>query len=263
MRKRVGVGKMLNMTLNRLKSNRRSLPVALITGAASTLGAAISRKLAQQGFRLVLHYGKSSGKTHQLQKELASRGAESFLVQADLSKAFQVQSLIRRSTRHWKRLDLIVNNASIFKPTSLVKVNWKDWTHLLSVNAISPSALAVAARPWLKKTSGSIVNIGDIYGEMPILKDHAAYSSSKAALLFLTKYLAVEFAPEVRVNAVSPGAVSFPKKYGDQKRKKLIQRSALKRQGTPEEIAEAVWFLASNLFITGQVLKVDGGRFIF
>ncbi len=128
---------------------------------------------------------------------------------------------------------------------------------------MSPFALAVAAKPPLKETHGSIVNITDIYGELPILKDHAAYSASKAALIFLTKFLAEEFAPEIRVNAVSPGVISFPEEYGAPEKKKLIQRTALKRQGTPEEIADAVWFLSSNRFITGQVLKMDGGRFVY
>ena len=244
------------------ESHFKSPPVALITGAASTLGAAISRKLAQKGFCLALHYGKSRGKVLRIQKELSSVGVESLLVQADLSRPTRVGPMLHRLVRQWGRLDLVVNNASLFKPTPIMKSDWKNWTKLLNINSLSPYALAVAARPWLKVTRGSIVNICDIYGELPVLKDYAAYSASKAALLFITKYLAVEFAPAIRVNAVSPGVISFPKGYGDRKRRKLIQRSSLKRQGTPAEIAEAVWFLASNQFITGQVLKVDGGRTI-
>lgn len=241
---------------------QKILPVALVTGAASTLGAAICRKLAKEGFRLILHYGRSQKKASLLQKEINSWGIESFLVQADLSKPTQIHMFLQKSIRQCKRLDLIVNNASVFKSTPPAKGVWKDWESLLNINSISPYALAVAARPWLRKSLGNIINIGDIYGELPILKYHAAYSASKAMLLFLTKYLAVELAPEIRVNAVSPGAITFPQKYGKQKQKKIIERSALKRKGSPEEIAEAVWFLASNRFITGQILKVDGGRFI-
>ncbi|HJT25426.1 MAG TPA: SDR family oxidoreductase [bacterium] len=246
----------------RQKTDTKSLPVALVTGATSNLGTAICRKLAEEGFRLILHYGKSREKARLLQREVGFKGADSFLLQADLSKPVKFHSHIYKPFRQWGRLDLLVNNASTFKPTPLSKANWKDWRDLFNINSMAPCALAVAARPWLEKSRGSIVNIGDIYGELPILKDHAAYCASKAALLFLTKYLAVEFAPQIRVNAVSPGVITFPQKYGKQKQEKLIQRSALKRQGTPEEIAQAVWFLASNRFITGQVLKVDGGRFI-
>ncbi len=160
-------------------------------------------------------------------------------------------------------MDLLVNNAGLFLPTPLLRPDWNDWTQLWNIHSLSPCALAVAARPWLKKTRGSIVNITDIYGELPILQGHAAYSTSKAALIFLTKFLAVAFAPEIRVNAVSPGAISFPEGYDAPQKKSLIQRTALKRQGTPDEISEAVWFLTSNHFVTGQVLRVDGGRFVY
>jgi pteridine reductase len=237
-------------------------PIALVTGATSILGIAICEKLGQQGFCLAIHYGSSNEKAVKIQKSLTSWGVESLLLQADLSKPSKVGGIIHETVRRWGRLDLLVNNAALFKPTPSEKKNWGDWVQLLSVNAFSPFALAVAAKPWLKKTNGNIINICDIYGELPILKDYVAYSVSKAALIFLTKYMAVEFAPELRVNGVSPGVISFPKTYNEKKRKKLIERSVLKKQGTPAQIANAVWFLASNPFITGQVLKVDGGRFI-
>jgi pteridine reductase len=236
--------------------------IALVTGATSTLGIAICEKLGQQGFCLALHYGRSKEKAIKLQKNLTSWGIESLLLQADLSKPSRIGGIIHATIRRWGRLDLLVNNAALFKPTPIEEENWRDWVQLLRVNLFSPFALAVAAKPWLKKTNGNIINICDIYGELPSLKDHVAYSVSKAALIFLTKYMAVEFAPELRVNGVSPGVISFPKTYNEKKRKKLIERSALKKQGTPSQIANAVWFLASNPFITGQVLKVDGGRFI-
>ena len=236
--------------------------VALVTGAASNLGSAISFKLARQGMRLALHYGKSSLKTIRLQKELASWGAETLLLKADLSKPSQSETLVRGVLRRWGRLDLLVNNASRFVPTPLAEGNWNQWGDLYRINALSPCALAVAAKPFLAKAGGSIVNITDIYGELPVLQSHPAYSASKAALLFMTKFLARELAPAVRVNAVSPGVISFPEKYSPSRRRKLIEKTALKRQGTPQDIAEAVWFLASNPFMTGQVLRVDGGRFI-
>ena len=246
----------------RKPSRTSSQPVALVTGAASTLGSAISVKLAHQGMRLALHYGKSALKTIRLQKELSSLGVETLLLKADLSKPSQAGTLVRGVTRRWGRLDLLVNNASRFLPTPLAEGDWAQWGELYRINTLSPCALAAAANSFLGKTGGSIVNITDIYGEMPVLQSHPAYSASKAALLFLTKFLARELAPAVRVNAVSPGVISFPKKYSRSQRHKLVQKTALMRQGKPADIAEAVWFLASNRFVTGQVLKVDGGRFI-
>lgn len=244
------------------KSSRlSSQPTALVTGGASALGGAISRKLIFQGFRVALHYGKSKTKTLDLKKELEANGGEVLLVQANLSDPSQSAKLIRQVTAHWGRLDLVVNNASLFEPTDLATASWKKWHEIFNVNAFSPVSLAIAAKPWLEKQRGSVVNITDIYGELPILKKHAAYSASKAALIFLTRYLALALGEKVRVNAVSPGVITFPPHYSAAKRKHLVEKSALKRQGSPEEIADAVWFLASNQFVTGQVLHVDGGRF--
>jgi pteridine reductase len=236
--------------------------VALITGAASPLGAAVCFKLAEQGTDIALHFGRSRQNTLDLQLKLNHFGIETILVKADLKNPTQIKPLISQVTDRWGRLDLLVNNASLFQPNPLKGESWKEWTEFFHINALAPCSLAIAALPWLRKCKGSIVNITDIYGELPVLKNYPAYSVSKAALIFLTKYLAVEFSPDVRVNAVSPGAISFPQSYGNGKKKIIVQRSALKRQGTPEEIAEAVCFLSKNRFITGQILKVDGGRLI-
>jgi len=242
-------------------SRESSRPVALITGSASSLGSAICRKLAAQGFNLTLHYGKSKVKTLELKNELEASGVEVFLVQTNLSDPGQSSRMIRQVVHRWGRLDVVVNNASIFEPTSLTENDWKEWNHIFNVNTFSPVSLAVAAGPWLEKSRGCVVNITDIYGEFPVLKEHAAYSASKAALIFLTRYLALTLGEKVRVNAVSPGVITFPKHYTRTQQKKLVAKSALKRRGNPEEIAEAVWFLASNHFVTGQILHVDGGRF--
>jgi pteridine reductase len=237
-------------------------PVALITGAASPLGTAICLGLAQQGTNIALHFGKSKRNTLVLQDKLKYFGIETIILRADLKNPTHIRPLVSQVVRRWGRLDLLVNNASLFQPNRLRVEGWKEWTQFFHINALAPCSLAIAAFPWLRKFKGSIVNITDIYGEVPILKDYPAYSVSKAALIFLTKYLASEFSPNVRVNAVSPGAISFPQHYKTEKKKKLIQKSALNRQGTPAEIADAVLFLAKNRFITGQVLNVDGGRFI-
>jgi pteridine reductase len=237
-------------------------PVALITGAASPLGAAICFKLAENGIHLALHFGKSKENTLKLQEKLNRFGIETIVLNADLRKSAQLKTVIRRITRKWGRLDLLINNASLFQSSPLAVESWGKWTELFHINTLSPCSLAIAAFPWLRKSKGSVVNITDIYGELPILKNYPAYSLSKAALIFMTKYLALEFSPDVRVNAVSPGVISFPKSYNNKKKIKLIQKSALRRKGTPEEIADAVLFLAKNRFVTGQILKVDGGRFI-
>jgi pteridine reductase len=132
----------------------------------------------------------------------------------------------------------------------------------LNVNLLAPYFLTVLAEPWLRKTRGSVVHITDIYGESAFLPGYPAYAASKSALVFLTKYLASSMAPDVRVNAVSPGVISFPQAHSPAKRRKLLRKTALRRQGTPEDIAQAVYFLATQTFVTGQVLRVDGGRFI-
>ncbi len=249
----------MKKTSNRAASNRL---VVLITGAASPLGSAISRRLASEGMDLVLHYGKSRKKTSDLQEELKSRSIETVVLQSDLGKPDQAPRLIRKIIKKFGRLDVVVNNASLFESMDLTAPDWKAWRATFEVNVFSPIGLIAAARPWLERTRGCVVNITDIYGEMPVLKGYPAYSASKASLIFLTKYLAVAMGDRVRVNAVSPGVISFPDQYSAARRKKLVERSVLKRQGKPEEIAAAVAFLISNQFITGQVLKVDGGRFI-
>jgi pteridine reductase len=242
-------------------SHMSAKPIALITGGASALGSAISRKLVSEGFNVALHYGKSKSKTLALKAELEAHGAEIFLVQANLSDPSQSTKLVQLVTAHWRRLDLVVNNASLFESTTLTVNDWKKWHQIFNINTFSPVCLVVAAQPWLEKRRGCVVNITDIYGEFPILKEHAAYSASKAGLIFLTRYLALALGDKVRVNAVSPGVITFPPRYTAAQKKKLVAKAALKRQGSPAEIADAVWFLASNQFVTGQVLHVDGGRF--
>ncbi len=245
-----------------MKSKKNIKPVALVTGGASFLGRAISLKLAGEGFAVVLHYQNSLEKTKKLAVEISAFGGETLMVKADLREPEQAGILVQKAVKKFKRLDLLVNNASLFSPTPMGSASLSQWRKTFNVNLFSPYFLSRGAAPALKKSKGAIVNLTDIYGEHPILTNHSAYCASKAGLICVTRMLARELGPEIRVNAVSPGAIFIPKTYSPSRKKELVGRSALKRQGTPEEIAEAVYFLAAHKFITGQVLNVDGGRFI-
>ncbi len=222
---------MISMNQSTKRRNSTEARVALITGAASPLGSAICYKLAEKGIFIALHFGKSREKTLNLQKELSRFGIETIVVMADLGRPSQIRPVIDQVVQKWGRLDLLVNNASMFKPNPFHFKNWEKWAEFLNLNSLSPCSLATAAFPWLRKSKGSIVNITDIYGDLPILRNYSAYSLSKAALIFLTKYLALEFSPTVRVNAVSPGVISFPKDYKTKKKKELIQKPLCSGRG--------------------------------
>jgi pteridine reductase len=237
-------------------------PLALVTGASSFLGRAICLHLARKGFNLLLHFNHSSSLLKELGEELEKIGAKVSFLRADLVNVNESAKRIRKSLEKCQALKLLVNNAALFYPTPPSKVNFGQWQRLFNVNLFSPYFLGLTVFPWLKKDKGSIVNLTDIYGENPILKDYSAYCVSKSGLITATKILARELGPDVRVNGVSPGAIAIPKTYGRRQRVELINRSALKSQGKPEDIAEAVYFLAAQSFITGQILKVDGGRFL-
>ncbi len=245
-----------------LASKKGKRPVGLVTGAGGFLGRAISLKLAQEGYDLILHARSHSAEIEKLTGLVKKLGAKAKSVLADLGRPDLFEGSFKPALEDLGRLDLLVNSASLFRPTSLGKDGPGEWEELLTVNLIAPYFLSQVAAPWLKRSAGSIVNMTDIYGEHPVLPHHAAYCASKAGLLNLTKALALELGPQVRVNAVSPGAIFIPKAYGPERKRELIQRSVLKRQGTAEEIAQAVHFMASHRFVTGQVLAVDGGRFL-
>lgn len=245
---------------NSARSKRGPKPLALVTGGASPLGSAISRALAQAGYDLVLHYGSSKARALELADELREGGAKVFLLQADLRKPASLARALARGPRDLSRTSLLVNNASFFGPTPAF--NEKAWDAILHINLLSPYALSEALRPQLQNNKGSVVNITDIYGAHPLLKDHPAYCASKGGLITLTRFMASQWGPGVRVNGVSPGVISFPAHYGAAKKKKLAEKSALKRGGAPEDIARAVLYLAEQPFVTGQILNVDGGRFL-
>lgn len=239
-------------------------PAALITGSAKRIGAAIARALHTAGYDLALHYRHSRGDIAALAAELErARAGSTLLLQADLTQFDRLPELIAHTVGRFGRLDALVNNASSFTPTPIGTTTPAQWDALFASNARAPFFLAQAAAPHLKATRGAIVNLVDIYGERP-LRQHTLYCMAKAALLMATKSLAVELGPEVRVNAVSPGAVLWPEDAGNvAAQEAMLGRTPLARTGTPEEVAEAVrWLLRDATYSSGQVLYLDGGRML-
>jgi len=241
-----------------------SRPVALVTGAARRLGAAIARRLHADGHDLALHYRASTAEMQALAAELEAQRAGSVLtLQADLVEFDRLPELVAQTVGRYGRLDALVNNASLFQPTPFGETTPAQWDALFASNARAPFFLAQAAAPHLKAARGAIVNLADIYADRP-LRGHAVYCMAKAALVMATKSLALELAPDVRVNAIAPGAILWAEHDdADAKQKGMLARTPLARTGTPEEIAEAVrWLLREATYTTGQVLRLDGGRLL-
>ena len=237
-------------------------PVALITGAARRVGAVIARTLHAAGYDLALHYRHSADDTRTLADELEQRRARStLLLQAELAELPALPVMIDQLLAHYGRLDALVNNASTFYPTPLGTATATQWNELFASNAQAPFFLSQAAIPALRDAHGGIVNLLDIYAERP-LAGHPLYCMAKAALAAMTRSLALDLAPEVRVNGVAPGAVLWPsdgKAHDDQQ--SMLARTPLQRAGTPGDVAAAVlWLLRDAPFVTGQVIRVDGGR---
>ncbi|SKA16546.1 pteridine reductase [Novilysobacter spongiicola] len=239
-------------------------PVALVTGSARRIGAAIARTLHGAGFDLALHYRSSGSEAGALAAELeASRPGSAMLLQAELADFDRLPSMVESVVQRFGRLDALVNNASTFKPTPLGGIDPAQWDELFDSNARGPFFLAQAAAPHLQRSgAGAIVNIADIYGERP-LPGHAVYCMAKASLLMMTRALAIDLGPAVRVNAVSPGAILWPEGDSGEDRQAMLARTPLGRTGEPGEVAEAVrWLLQDARYTTGQVLHLDGGRML-
>jgi len=245
-----------------MSEREASRPVALITGAARRIGATIARRLHAAGYDLALHCRHSRSELDALIAELERERAKSTLaLQADLQEIDRIDALIAATIARYGRLDALINNASAFFPTPVGEATLAQWEALFGANVRAPFFLSQAAAPHLAARGGAIVNIVDIYAERP-LPQHPIYSMSKAALGMMTKALARELAPAVRVNGVAPGAVLWPesgKSYADQE--ELIARTPLQRTGAPDDVASAVlWLLGDAPFVTGEIVRVDGGR---
>lgn len=239
-----------------------SLPkVALITGGAKRIGATISQFLHQQGMSVAIHCHTSVAQAQQLTDQLnAQRNHSAIVIEANLNDMNQHKKIIQKIRETWGRLDVVINNASIFFPTPYANASLTEFDDLINTNLKAPFFLTQAALPLLQANKGSIINITDIHAQKP-LKNYTLYTMSKAGLKMMTESLAKELAPTLRVNAVAPGSILWPEKNLDiHQREKIIQKIALKRQGQPIDIAKAVWFLIDCDYITGQTIIVDGGR---
>ncbi len=236
---------------------------ALVSGGARRIGAAIARQLHQSGYNLVLHYHHSLTEAEQLANELNLQRADSVnLICADLVSEREVLQLCDEIQQQVAHLDLLVNNASVFQPAGLDEITSQHWQQTINTNLLAPLLLTRHLAPALTNAAGSVVNIVDIHADRP-LKNYPVYSISKAGLAGLTRSLALELAPTVRVNGVSPGAILWPEhdsEMNEIEKASMLAGIPLERLGQPEDIAQAVVWLAQAKYVTGQVIAVDGGR---
>jgi pteridine reductase len=236
----------------------------LITGAAKRIGAACARLLHSEGCNVFLHYRSSSAEAQQLCDGLNQQRPHSAkIMQADLLNMVELEAVAREACLPWGGIDVLVNNASTFYPTAMMDVTERQWDDLLGSNLKAPFFLAKALAKTLAENNGCIVNIVDIHAERG-LSGYPAYSIAKAGLAAMTKVLAKELGPDVRVNGVAPGAILWPEDLSEPTKLEILQRVILKRSGEPVDIAKAVLFLIKDAhYITGQILTVDGGRTLF
>ena len=235
---------------------------ALVTGAARRVGAAIATALHAAGASVVIHYRSSREAADALTTSLNRIRLDSAVaVSADLLDVDQHAHVLAAATAAFGALDILVNNASTFYPTPIGQITHAAWDDLIGSNLKAPLFLSQAAAPQLRARQGLILNLVDIHGMRP-LPGHALYSTAKAALIMLTRALARELGPEIRVNGIAPGPVMWPESALDaQVKQEIVRKTALRRIGTPEDVAQcAVYFATAAPFVTGQILAVDGGR---
>ena len=237
----------------------------LVTGGARRLGAAIARRLHGAGAAVLIHYRDSDADAAKLEAELNGvRPKSASKVKAELLAPIAPRALVGAALDSFGRLDVLVNNASTFFPVEVGQIEPSHWEELIGSNLRAPLFISQEAAPELAKHAGAIINIVDIHAERP-LKGYPLYSIAKAGLAAMTRSLAVELAPRVRVNGVAPGAIAWPDdgQFESAERDRIIQTTPLGRVGTPEDIAQAVHFLACAPYVTGQIVAVDGGRSLF
>lgn len=234
--------------------------VAIVTGGARRVGREISLHLANLGAKVVVNYNASSDEAEVLRKRIEAAGADCITFKADISKGRQVDALVQFALEGFGRIDILVNNSAIFYQTDFLNTTEDDWDAFMNVN-LKGAFLCTqkVAREFMRQGYGKIVNIVDVAGERP-WKNYTPYCVSKAGLIMLTKAAAKELAPNVQVNAVAPGPVMLPEDWSEEDKRKNIERTLLKREGSPMEVARAVEYLIESDFVTGEVLYVDGGQ---
>jgi pteridine reductase len=234
----------------------------LVTGAARRIGAAIAQAMHAAGANVVIHHRGSASAAATLARDLNQRRTGSALIlHADLADLASIPRVVEQTVAHFGQLDVLVNNASSFYPTPVGEITPRQWDDLIGSNLRAPLFLSQAAAPELKRTQGLILNLIDIHALRP-LRRHTVYSVAKAGLATLTRSLARELAPEVRVNGIAPGPVLWPEAdLEPELKQEIMERTALKRMGTPDDVARAAVFFAQDApYVTGQILAVDGGR---
>jgi pteridine reductase len=232
--------------------------VALVTGSAKRLGRAVALRLAEDGADVVIHYHSSRVDAQSAVAEIEKLGRRSYAIAADLTNIAEIKRLFDEIAKQFGRLDILVNSAANFLPSSIISTTEEVWDASLDANVKAPFFCAQAAAPLLRRTKGTIINFADTGGLLG-WPGYIAHSISKAGVVMLTKVLAKALAPDVRVNAIAPGTITMP---GDppEWEADFIKLAPLRRTGAPSDIADAVAFLVQSKFITGQVLVVDGGR---
>lgn len=240
-----------------------SSKVALITGAAKRIGAHVAKHLHQLNYRVIVHYQHSQSQAQSLVQALnIERENSACALRADLTEHQQVIELAQQSQQAFGRLDLLINNASAFYPTPVGSMQLNDWQALIGSNLQAPLFLSQALAPALHASKGNIINMLDIHAEKP-LRQHTLYSIAKAGLVSMTLSLAQEMAPNVRVNGIAPGAILWPERpLSDSEKQQVLSDIPLKRLGNAQDIAEAVEYLVSANYVTGNIVKIDGGRSI-
>ncbi|MFT5395643.1 MAG: pteridine reductase [Gammaproteobacteria bacterium] len=237
---------------------------ALITGAAKRIGAAIAEQLHSSGMNVIIHYNSSAKEAHELVKRLnGMRRDSAIMIQANLEHKEYYSALIDAALEFKGGLDVLINNASAYYPTSLGSLDDQQWNELINTNLKAPLFLSQLAAKSLRSNKGCIINITDIHANRP-LRSHSVYSISKAGLVMLTQSLAKEMAPAIRVNAISPGVIMWPDDIEEDKKNEILNETMMKRTGNVEDITKAVLFLIKDAdYITGQILNIDGGRTLY
>src|SRR5215467_2416458 len=232
--------------------------VALVTGAGKRLGRAVALRLADEGADVAVHYRGSEAEAAEVVAEIEKLGRRGVAMKAELTSVEEIRGLVQRVAHEFGRIDVLLNSAANFLPSSVISTTEEVWDASLDTNVKGPFFLAQAVAPWLRRTGGVIVNFADTGGILG-WPGYIAHSVSKAGMIMLTKTLAKALAPEVRVNAIAPGTITMP---GDppEWEQEFVKNSPLKKTGTPSDIAEAVSYLVSAKFLTGHVLVLDGGK---